>query len=413
MKSYKDLHAFYKLTNILLKKNLKFNTRLKKALKIILDHIQSEKGSIMLLEENKFLKVVASTEPSILNLKVDLENGKGPAIEAFKQKKIVKKESISKDDKKYKGRHFVIFPIIVNNKAYGVLNITNKINDGAYSDSEIKVIKKFVDSISILIENAYLEKELLKEKENLEKLNKELKETQRLKDELTHLIIHDLKSPLSQIVANLDLLYQNKNLSDEDFEIIDAALQGCEDLNRLILNILDIYRIENNKIVLNKTKEDINQLIEDVLNKFKGLIKTKQLNVSKRLDKKLCLVLIDRQIITRVLNNLIHNAIIYTPEGENIIIRTKCKENFFEISIKNTGVGIPKERIKNIFNKFYSTFRKQESTGLGLTFCKLAVEAHNGTIKVSSKENEWTKFTITLPVEEEITINKKIFDLTL
>ncbi len=399
LKSIEDLRAFYRLTNVLLSQNFKFKTKLKKALNIILSHVASERGSIMLIKEEKFLTIIASTEKSLENLKIDINKRNSPAVVSFKEKKIVKGEVKKPLHEKYKCKYYVIFPIKVKDKVYGVITITNKKNDIPYSEKEIKIIEKFINSISILIENVYLHEEII--------------ETSKLKEELTSMIIHDLKSPLSQIIANLDLLMQRRKLDEEDYEIIDTAMQGCEDLKRMILNLLDIYKMENGKLNLELSREDLNSIINEVLEKFKGLIKIKEQKLIKRFDKKICFVNVDKDLISRVFSNLIHNAIKYSPIGEKIIVTTRCKNSKFYVTIKNTGVGIEKDKLKYIFEKFYSTYKKHESSGLGLTFCKMAIEAHNGEIKVSSKPNEWTKFTVILPVVERVEINEEIFKITV
>ena len=413
MKKYEDLYYFYKLTNILLSQFYKFNTKLNKSLKIILEYAQSEIGSIMILKEEKYLEVVASTNLKILNKRINIENEKSPAIKAFKLKKYIKKKLPVDEKNRYNCKNFVIFPIISKKKTLGVLNITKKINDKDYTEREIKVIQKFINSIAILIENAILEENLEKEKEKLKKLNEELIQLQRLKEKFIYLIVHDFKTPLAQIISNLDLLSHDKNLPESAFEIIDSALVGCEDLNRMILNLLDIYKIKNNSLIMNKTKENIVKILDESIEKFTSYLKIKEQRLIKKYEHEECMVLIDKELIIRVFNNLIHNAIKYSPKGESIIIKVKCYKNYAVISIKNTGIGIDEKFLKNIFNLFFSIETASGSSGIGLSFCKLAIELMNGKIEVKSKKDKWTEFKIYIPIEKTKEINKKIFNIEL
>ena len=365
-----------------------------------------------MVKKDNFLEIVSSTNPFIIGVQIPLESDT-PAVTAFKEGEIVSVK-VTKSKKQYKNFcNYVIAPIKVKNMVYGVINITEKKDDKEFTLKEIKIIERFVDSISILIENLFLTENIKKEKYKLEKTLKELNETQKMKEELSNMIIHDLKSPLSQIISNIDILLMDNNIKDAYFDVLDAAMKGCEDMMMMIQNLVDIYKFEQNKFDITKTLENINELLKETAHKLYSLIVEKKQNVYFELDNDLPLTNVDRMLFTRIFYNLLHNAIKYSPVEADIFIKTRQKEDFIIIEIKNTGVGIPKKDLKKIFEKFYSIYRNNESSGLGLTFVKLAVEAHNGKIEVSSKENEWNKFRITLPVEKMKEINSEVLDLTL
>lgn len=365
-----------------------------------------------MLKKNNFLEIIASTNPELIGIKVSL-NENSPAVNVFKSGELLNTRSNLNKDKYNKFKCFLIIPIKVKNEVYGVINITEKFGDTNFTEKEIKIISRFINNISILIENLYLTESLKEERAALSETLKNLKNTQKLQEELTHMIIHDLKSPISQVMSNLDILEKDKIIKEKYFDVIDTAIKGCDDIMRMVQNLVDIYKFEQNRFVLDKEPANINNLIKEVSHNLFSLITEKHQNLYLKLDKNMPDSLFDVMIIKRVFYNLLHNAIKYSPENENIFISTRFKNSKILINIKNTGVGIPKQSIKKIFEKFYSLYRKHENSGLGLTFVKLAIEAHNGKISVTSKDNEWTNFKIQLPYESEKLPSNDILELEL
>jgi len=408
-----DFIVFNKLTKTLLSKRLSHKIKLKRALSIILSHTKCNRGSIM-LKNNDTLEIVASTNAKLIGVSTPLDDTRSPAVKAFKELKILNlKTDCSK--KQYKNfTTFLITPIKVNNDAYGVINLTEKDNDQDFTDKDTKFISKFVESISILIENLYLTSELENKNSKLTTTLDELKKTQKFRDELSNMIIHDLKSPLSEIIANLDILYRDSYVKDNLFDVVDAGIKGAQDMMSMIQNLVDIYKIEQNNLILNKNLEDINNLLQETVHKLYSLIIEKKQKLYLNLDKSIPLTNIDKLLILRIFYNLLNNAIKYSPIKKSIYILTQKIDNNILIEIKNTGVGIANNQLTKIFDKFYSIQRGQDNSGLGLTFVKLAVETHNGIIKVFSKKDLWTKFQIFLPIEEDKNVlDQKILDLTL
>jgi signal transduction histidine kinase len=223
-------------------------------------------------------------------------------------------------------------------------------------------------------------------------LNMQLKEIDTLKVGLTAMLVHDLKNPINNILS----------LSDKK-EVISFANQMLVIVN----NILDVQKYESARMKLEVhdyfLKDIINNAIEQIiiLAEHKNIKIVLENNYNNN-------VAVDFEIIQRVVVNLLTNSIKYTPHNGSITIYTHiCKTNdsCVEIEVKDNGIGIRKDKIKSIFNKFNQIIAidsgHARSTGLGLTFCKLAVEAHNGEIYVVSEPGEYTVFKFTLPASDK------------
>ncbi|MDD2965524.1 MAG: HAMP domain-containing sensor histidine kinase [Bacteroidales bacterium] len=219
--------------------------------------------------------------------------------------------------------------------------------------------------------------EILQQYERLEKLD-------QFKETLTHALVHDLKNPLSQILLNT---------SDR------AVNLPARKMLRLITNMLDVEKYEKAGFILNKEPLSLRNIIAEVINGQEAGLKEKNLEVHLQFtDFK---ILADKEVIVRVFDNLLSNAVRYSPLNQSIVIKAEPSDDgMLHISMKNYGDPIPTEALPYIFDK-YRHFGKTESgahrsTGLGLTFCKMAVEAHGGTIGALNNPDQGCSFWFTL-----------------
>lgn len=221
--------------------------------------------------------------------------------------------------------------------------------------------------------------------ENLSAANTELKSLTEFKENLTQMIVHDLKNPLSVIL----------NLSNNE----QVKLAGTQMLN-LVQNLLDIQRYENSKMELNNENFAIIEAVEIAIEQFQYLIKQKNINLNIDVEEQ-DFVLADQEIIVRVIGNLLSNAVRFTPYKGLISISTSKNDDHILFKITDNGPGIPEDQEEQIFKKFgqyISDVGKQKGTsGIGLTFCKLAIEAHGGNIYYKTTEGQGTTFFFTIP----------------
>lgn len=240
--------------------------------------------------------------------------------------------------------------------------------------------------------------QLLVQRNELASTNDELMSLQDLKEDLTDMVIHDLKGPLSEIQANLEML-KFDSLSELQAEFVEAAQLGGDDLLRMITNLLDVSRLEENRMVLDKQPFDINERIKDLKDRLGPMARLRQVNINTRMDQDLPLLLADQRLFERIMNNLLSNALDYVAESGHIELTVSFSDNYFRFSVQDDGPGIAEELHEKIFEKFSQgqQGRPRTSSGLGLTFCRMAVEAHDGRIWVESQPDHGSTFTFVLP----------------
>lgn len=230
---------------------------------------------------------------------------------------------------------------------------------------------------------------------------KNLKELEELRDSLIHMIIHDLRTPLFGISAYLELVINkpDKSFDDESLKYLTMSYQSTKTLGSMINNLLDINKLENNSLVIKKQKCNLKDLIADSYTHLEPLFKQKELTLN--FSSKDLQIDCDPDLIKRVIINLMSNAIKFSPIKNSININYYNNSNKSYVEIIDKGPGIAKKNTTKIFNKFYqvkdSMTKDIPSTGLGLTFCKLAIEAHNGEIGIFSDIGKGCNFWFNIP----------------
>ncbi|MGA2222206.1 MAG: hybrid sensor histidine kinase/response regulator [Verrucomicrobiia bacterium] len=229
----------------------------------------------------------------------------------------------------------------------------------------------------------------------------QLRKLEDLRDNLTHMIVHDMRSPLMGITGYLEMLEMDagKKLNSDELAILRDARSSGLVLVGMVNSLLDISRLEQGKMPLNVTESDVDVLIQNALNSLGSL--TKQVSLLYQKQSLPVMVNCDANLVTRVIANLVGNAIKFTPEGGKVAVSVEKNGDGAKLCVADTGSGIPREYHEKIFEKFGQVEAQQQgkmySTGLGLTFCKLAVEAHGGEIGVESEVDKGSTFWFTLP----------------
>jgi two-component system, sensor histidine kinase and response regulator len=235
--------------------------------------------------------------------------------------------------------------------------------------------------------------DIMKHLQEIAAKNARLEELEKIRDGLAHMIVHDMRNPLTGIQTFLELaLMDTQNLAAAQKERIELGLHLCWELNRMIQNLLDIGKMEEGKLQLNCETTAVPDLIREVLNRFALTAKMTKVALSFSAKGDLPSAAVDRSIVTRVITNLVDNAIRYSPTDAEISIGLEFvpEERALCLSVQDSGRGLPAEYHKKIFDKFEQVRLKEEgdragNSGLGLSFCKMAVEAHGGKIWVESE----------------------------
>ena len=379
---------------------LSTNQKLHQILLIITKATETAKGSIMIKKDRLSMEVAASTNPDIIGIKQPL-NTESPSCWVFRNKKPL---YVSKNNKfnskeqtnKYKKSSFFIIPIIRNDDVIGLINLTEKKNADCFSDEERSLLLDIAGVIISQIKTFRLAEKIEANKKDLEEKNRQLQKLEKIRSEFFQMMVHDLKGPVSEVIANLDIL--SYTVSEENMEYVKAAQTGCDNMYSMVSNLLDITRIEEGEIKLIKEKIYPNELLEDARSKVFATAKNENISIdiSDQCTKDDA-IWIDRGIMSRVFQNLILNAVHHGKPLDTITLGCVCKDSCLEFYVRDNGKGIPEDLLPSIFEKYFHRKSSYASTGLGLSSCKLAIESHKGKIWVESKENFGSTFYFSLP----------------
>ena len=233
---------------------------------------------------------------------------------------------------------------------------------------------------------------------------KQLEHNDSSRRELVANVSHDLRTPLASLQGYLETLSLKKELlsNEEQHTYIDIALQHCNRLQKLISELFELSTLENQGAQLHFEAFSMSELIQDVSQKFQLEAQNKNIQMSVDIPNQPAMVSADISLIQRVLENLIENAIKYTPDGGNIHINLDNGNNKVATSITDTGQGIPSEDLPHIFERFYRVdkHRQTEGTGLGLAIAKRIIQLHDSNIDVVSFPNTGTTLSFNLPTAQ-------------
>jgi len=239
--------------------------------------------------------------------------------------------------------------------------------------------------------------------ERLERNYQRLQELERLRDDLTHMIVHDLRTPLTSVMAAIQTLSVVGQVNEVQGEVVDIALSGSRALLSMVNSLLDVEKLESGAMELERTPILASELISAAVAQVSALAQAKDIALIQAIDPNLSRFSGDERVLLRVLVNLVGNALKFTPAGGSVTLQADWNEDkqAVEFCVLDTGEGIPSEAFERIFEKFGQVGSRQAgrtmSTGLGLTFCKLATEAHGGQIGVESTLAKGSKFWFTVP----------------
>jgi signal transduction histidine kinase len=245
---------------------------------------------------------------------------------------------------------------------------------------------------NVLLENKNVE--IQKHQDEILLQTSAIKEASRIKNLLMETIIHDLKTPLSII------MHRTKD---------DDILQVARQMQNIVLNVLEVEKLEEVSMILHKNEENINAIVKNSLTQINALANQKNIFIENLMYENI-LVDVDNALIERVLTNLFTNAIRHTTPNGKIIIRKRVeasKENFIHLEVIDNGQGIPSKDLPFIFDKYFQVNRTKPQTyedntyrpsGLGLTFCKMVIEAHGGEIGAESELGKGTMIHFSLPL---------------
>jgi two-component system sensor histidine kinase/response regulator len=245
-------------------------------------------------------------------------------------------------------------------------------------------------------------------RDELEQAYDQLRRAEGLRDSLTQMLVHDLRTPLTALLVSLDILGggQAGPLNEFQKNLVTISSRSGSNLMNLVNDLLDVAKLENGQMTLNLDSVAIPDLAEAALSEVAPLVNDREAEIEREWATDLPTIRVDANLIRRVMVNLLSNSLKFSPQRGKIEIGAECAtegtQKFLKIWVRDNGYGITPEHHERIWDKFAQAEARQGnsrlSTGLGLTFCKLVVEEHAGKIGVESELGKGSTFHFLLPL---------------
>jgi signal transduction histidine kinase len=292
----------------------------------------------------------------------------------------------------------VIFPLSFASEVLGVLVICMNKHIGNLSHTELDTIRELIEVVTIAIERAQIYHEL-------QVANETLKQMDKLKDDFISFTSHELRTPLTAVKSYVWMVLNGKtgNLSEKAVLYLNRVLEASERLISLVNDMLNVSRIESGRIQLTVESFDACLIINEIIDEFQAKAQELNIKLSKDYSQNPIMVSADKGKIHEVLENLVGNALKFTPKEGHVTISCNPREKMTEFCVRDTGIGIKPDDISKLFTKFgridnsYNYISISTGTGLGLFISKQYVELCKGKIWIESEPNKGSAFKFTLP----------------
>jgi len=229
----------------------------------------------------------------------------------------------------------------------------------------------------------------------------ERKKLDKMREDLSAMVYHDLRSPLANVISSMDMLnaFIPPDYADTAGQLIQIAVRSTRRVQHLISSLLDISRLENGQPIVSQQMTSVIDVAREAVEAVSANLEVKDQQLHFDIPENLPALWLDRDMIKRVYINLVENAIKFAPFQGNIHLGAASAENQVELWVQDDGPGIPEESREFVFDKFASlnAEKNKKGIGLGLAFCRLAIQAHGGQIWVDSPTGQGSRFIFTLP----------------
>jgi signal transduction histidine kinase len=256
--------------------------------------------------------------------------------------------------------------------------------------------------------NRQLERRVEERTAELQKALKKLSELNQLKSNIISNISHELRTPMTHMKGYLELLISGSlgELNPQQQNALEVMQRSSDRLERLIEDLIQFSMASRGEFTLRPSRLDVNILFNTAVARSRSKANDRNVTVEIKAPEMLPLVMADEEKITWVVMQLLDNAIKFTPPGGRVSLEASEEGEFVQVSVQDTGIGIPKERQEEIFEAFHqldgSTTRRYGGTGLGLALVRQIVEAHGSMVRVSSEVNRGSRFEFLLPISKDV-----------
>jgi len=365
--------------------------------------VDCEDASIILEDQRTgelmFLAAARKGE-QLKNIRIPMEGSIAGAV--FKTQEPVIVQDTETDPRHYDGvdraiefttQSILAVPMMFQERPIGVLEGINKLNAGRFSEHDVQILATLAAQAAVAVENARLVTEL-------QEANAQLAQLDRLKSDFIAIASHELRTPLALILGYATFLREEAD--GVASQQLDAVLQAATQLKGLIEGMVNLSHLESGSAELSLGEFIIQDIIRECIEAQRQFATTKSLEIIQSTPQTPLRVRVDRDKICIVLNNLINNAIKFTPAGGRIQVAARPQTEMVTVSVTDTGVGIPTNELSRIFDRFYQVephlTRREEGMGLGLCIAQGMVELHGGRIWAESVPGRGSRFTFSLPI---------------
>ncbi len=381
---------------------------------------QVEGTSLMLLEGDTLRFKVAVGIPQAAIQPFSLKVGEGFAGWVAQHKQALRIDDVANDPRHYKmvdqqlhfkTRKLLAVPVQIQGRVLGVIEVMNRLDGKNFTQDDEVILSFIASATAITIENAKLLAKVTQLFNNLQQHTQNLEETlgalrklHRQQNEFVQNVSHELRTPLTFIRGYVDLILEDSmgTVPPPIKKSLEVVSQRAVDLSKLVENLVTYQQLAMDIVHFKET--DLVKIVKLVTTSAMPMAKHNHITLTINIPKPLPTIIADPDRIRQVFDNLIGNALKFTPQNGTITISAHRENDQIKISIEDTGVGIPAAALNKIFDRFYQVEkigpRKVRGSGLGLTIVKQIIETHHGTIDVASKPGEGTRFTLTLPITQ-------------
>ncbi len=365
--------------------------------------VDAEAASILLADERTgelfFAASTGSSKEELQHIQVPIKGSIAGAIYTNGEPLIA--EDVSKDHRHFTGvdqslqfqtRQILGVPLLVRDRCIGVLEALNKLGDASFRKDDVAMLSTLASQAAIAIDNARLVS-------RLREANRSLAELDQLKSNFISIASHELRTPLMIVQGYASFL--SEQVTEEASQDLAMVLRGVRKLQSVIDQMTNLSYLEGSQVDLEQEYFVLQELIDEVLVDWEQMMEAKGLELRQQLPQAEIYVQADRAKVALVMNNLLSNAVAFTPQGGRVEISVRPLTGAVAISVIDTGVGIPKEELNRIFDPFYQVeshlTRHHEGLGLGLAIARQVVRQHGGRIWAESVVGRGSRFTFTLP----------------
>ena len=392
-------------------------TMLQSIISVASELTQSEVASILRYdEEDGYLHFVAAPwfhRDSIESVRVPL--GESIAGWVFKSGQPLIIQDVKSDKRFYsevdeaaefQTKSILAVPLLFNGEPVGVFEAINKTNSAHYNGEDVTILETLASLTALMVRNTSLKGEIQKTKKQAERL-------EQMKKDFIAISSHELRTPLGLIIGHATFL--REVIGEEHYEQMDTIIGSGAKLKEIIENMSNVDNYQSGAARLRMRKVSVVALIKDVIKRHQEKADAK--NVSLHIDTPNPNLLVegDASKIDVIIDNLLKNAITFTPTGGHVFVTAEEVPGYVKVTVVDDGIGIPPDDLERIFERFYQVqshlTRQHGGMGLGLSVAKVMVEMHGGEIWAESIPEKGSRFSFRLPLDpKQIGAEKSVFD---